>query len=134
MPTSPTSGRTEMDVANDRSTAVEFQTREAAERERRIAEFDRFAAERDQWRAKNAAYYKNLEKIVKFVVPEGANVLEIGSGTGDLLASLKPARGTGVDVSAAMVDVARRKHPRLEFLVDDAEKLDAPELAGRTYD
>ena len=33
-----------MDVANDRSTAVEFQTREAAERERRIAEFDRFNA------------------------------------------------------------------------------------------
>jgi SAM-dependent methyltransferase len=124
----------EMDVANDRSQGVDFQAREAAERERRISEYDRFAAERDGWRAKNAAYYRNLEKIVKFVVPEGASVLEIGSGTGDLLASLKPARGTGIDVSPGLVDIARRKHPHLEFLVDDAERLDAPELAGRTFD
>ena len=39
------------------------------------------------------AYYRAIERLVRFVVPEGASVLEIGCGTGDLLAALKPASG-----------------------------------------
>lgn len=113
---------------------VEFQAREADERERRIAEYDRHADQRDQWRSKNAAYYRNLERLIRFVVPEGANVLEIGSSTGDLLAALKPAQGTGIDISPSLVNIARDKHPHLEFIVGDGETLDAPELAGRTFD
>jgi SAM-dependent methyltransferase len=116
------------------SSQTDFQAREQALRARRIAEHDRFAAERDLWRAKNAAYYRNIEKLVKFVVPRGANVLEIGSGTGDLLAALEPARGLGIDISHKLVDIARTKHPGLKFAVADAETLDAPELAGRTFD
>ena len=111
-----------------------FLAREHSLRERRIAEYDRFAAERDQWRGKNAAYYRNIERLVHFVVPKGASVLEIGSGTGDLLASLEPRHGIGIDISPSLIDIARRKHPRLEFAVADAETLDAPELAGRTFD
>jgi SAM-dependent methyltransferase len=114
--------------------SAEFRTREAAARERRIAEYDRLADERDRWRAKNAAYYRNLERLVRFIVPDGANVLEIGSGTGDLLAALRPSRGTGIDISPSHVALARHKHPQLEFVVGDAETLDLPELAGRTFD
>jgi ubiquinone/menaquinone biosynthesis C-methylase UbiE len=121
-------------ASDTRRRVDEFARREAAERQRRVAEFDRFAAERDRWRAKNAAYYHAIERLVRFVVPPGASVLEIGSGTGDLLAALKPAQGVGVDVSPRFVDEARRKHPLLEFVVADAESLDAPELEGRTFD
>jgi len=112
----------------------EFETREQDLRERRAAVYDSFAAERDRWRTKNAAYYRNIEKLVQFVVPKGANVLEIGSGTGDLLAALEPKHGLGVDISANLVDIAKRKHPHLDFVVADAETLDAPELTGRTFD
>ena len=112
----------------------EFHDREAARRAERTAEYDRFADDRDRWRAKNAAYYRNIEQLVRFVVPKHANVLEIGSGTGDLLAALEPATGLGVDISPKLVDIARRKHPRLDFAVADAETLDSPELAGRTFD
>ncbi|HET9625896.1 MAG TPA: glycosyltransferase [Kofleriaceae bacterium] len=114
--------------------ATQFDLAEAAMREQRTSAIDRFAADRDRWRAKNAAYYRNVEKLVKFVVPEGANVLEIGSSTGDLLAALRPSRGVGIDVSPSLVEIARKKHPGLEFIVDSAETLDAPELAGRTFD
>ncbi len=117
-----------------KSESQEFHVREAMARERRIAEYDRFAEDRDRWREKNAAYYRNLERLIRFIVPEGASVLEIGSATGDLLAALKPAQGTGIDISPNLVEVARRKHPGLEFVVADAETLDAPELAGRTFD
>jgi ubiquinone/menaquinone biosynthesis C-methylase UbiE len=112
----------------------EFQAREQYVREQRVAEYDRFAMERDKWRSKNAAYYRNIERLVKFVVPKGGNVLEIGSGTGDLLASLEPKTGLGIDVSPKLVEIARRKHSHLKFVVGDAETLDVPELAGKTFD
>jgi len=111
-----------------------FERAERAARAAQVAALDASAAERDRWRARNRAYYAAIERLARFVVPEGASVLEIGCGTGDLLAALKPRQGVGVDISPRMIDVARGKHPGLEFVVDDAEALDAPELAGRTFD
>src|SRR4051812_42320918 len=116
------------EMASDTQHKSDFAAREALEKQRRIAEYDRFAAERDQWRAKNAAYYRAVERLVRFVVPPNARVLEIGCGTGDLLAALKPSEGVGVDISPRLVDEARRKHPLIDFVVADAETLEAPEL------
>jgi SAM-dependent methyltransferase len=64
-------------------------------------------------------------------VPPGARVLELGCGTGDLLASLEPSEGVGVDLSGAMVEQAVRRHPHLEFHHLAAERL---ELPGRQFD
>ena len=122
-------------MATGAATEAEgFRAREEAQRERRRAEYDRWAEERDRWRAKNRGYYRAIERLVKFVVPEGASVLEIGCGTGDLLAALKPARGVGLDLSSKQIEIARHKHPELELLVGDAETLELPELEGRTFD
>jgi SAM-dependent methyltransferase len=114
----------------------EFQLRADEEAQLRAAAYDEIADARDRWRMKNRAYYRAIERLVKFVVPEGASVLEIGSGTGDLLAAMKPQVGVGLDVSPRLVEIARRKHPGLEFVVGDVEQLDAPDapLAGRTFD
>jgi hypothetical protein len=38
-----------------------------------------------------------------FLVPSGASLPEYSCGGGDLLASLKPARGLGVDFSPDMI-------------------------------
>src|SRR5262249_55356804 len=111
-----------------------FQQREEAARQQRAAELDRFAPERERWVAKNAAYYRAIERLVAFCVPPGASVLEIGCGTGDLLAALKPADGVGVDLSSKLIERAREKHPQLQFIVSDAETLDAPELRNRRFD
>lgn len=111
-----------------------FARQEQERRKERIARYDQLAPERDRWRAKNPAYYASIERLVRFVVPEGASVLEIGCSTGDLLAALKPEEGLGVDLSPRLVELAREKHPELEFAVADAETLDAPELQGRTFD
>jgi SAM-dependent methyltransferase len=61
-------------------------------------------------------------------------VLEIGCGTGDLIAALDPKGGVGIDVSPRLVSESPRKHPLVDFVVDDAEALAAPELDGRTFD
>jgi glycosyltransferase involved in cell wall biosynthesis/SAM-dependent methyltransferase len=96
------------------------------------AHFDRVAAERPRWLARSRAYHDDVRALVSFIVPKGASVLEVGCGTGDLLAALEPARGLGVDFSPEMVRVARQRfpaasHPGLEFRVDDAEALETAE-------
>jgi len=75
-------------------------------------------------------YQRQLQNHFKFLVPPGLRVLEVGSGTGDLLAAVKPARGLGVDFSPAMVEHARRRHPQLEFQAADAAQFSA----GETFD
>jgi len=121
-------------VATSRAGGDDFARREAAERERRVASYDRHAGARDRWRRRHAAYYDAIERLVRFVVPEKAGVLEIGCSTGDLLAACKPSVGVGLDVSPALIEIARRKYPALEFITGDAETLDAPALGGRTFD
>jgi len=111
-----------------------FAEREARARRDQVAALDAVADERDRWRAKNAYYYRQIEALCRSVVPAGARVLEVGCGTGDLLAGLSPAEGVGIDLSLRMVERARRKHPGLSFFVADAETLEVPELFGQTFD
>lgn len=96
------------------------------------AHFDWVAAERPRWLARSRTYHDDVRALVSFIVPKGASVLEVGCGTGDLLAALEPSRGLGVDFSPEMVRVARQRfpaarHPGLEFRVDDAEALETAE-------
>ena len=78
---------------------------------------------RDRWRRRNWYYHQTIKEMCRSVIPEGSEVLEIGSGTGELLAALKPGYGLGVDISPAMVAEARSKYPRLRWQVGDAENL-----------
>lgn len=86
--------------------------------------FDRFADVEERWARRNAAYHRLVERLVALVVPPGARVLEIGSGGGNLLAALEPAQGVGIDVSERMVELARARHPQLEFRADLGESLE----------
>ena len=85
--------------------------------------FDRLGPERDRWKQKNRFYYESIENLCRFHVPPGSTVLQIGSGTGDLLNALSPSRGVGVDISRGMVEIASRKYPHLSFLVGNADDL-----------
>lgn len=82
--------------------------------------FDRIATGRQK---RNRYYHAELARFVSFLVPEGSTVLEIGSGTGDLLAATRPRTGVGVDLSPRTVEAARQRHPALEFVIGDAEDL-----------
>lgn len=94
----------------------------------KIEHFDAFAGERRKWRAKNRHYYEDLDSFIAFLVPENASVLELGCGTGELLARLKPGRGVGIDFSRNMINQAksafsREQFANLEFRVGDAENI-----------
>jgi len=89
--------------------------------------FEEIAGDYDRWKERSSYYYELLAGIYREFVPPGATVLEIGCGTGTLLASLRPRRGVGVDISPRMVEIAAAKFPGLSFHVADAEVLDLGE-------
>ncbi len=86
--------------------------------------FDSIGSKLDWWAQRNRYYYQDLDRLHQFLIPAGSKVLEIGCGTGDLLANIKPSLGVGIDISPAVIDLARSKHPHLNFHCLDAEYLD----------
>lgn len=84
--------------------------------------FNQIASQYDYWKEKNSYYYQNLKRLLGELIPASAIVLEIGCGTGDLLAALRPQTGLGIDISEEMIAVAQRKYadcPELKFLAAD---------------
>jgi glycosyltransferase involved in cell wall biosynthesis/SAM-dependent methyltransferase len=86
-------------------------------------QYDALAPQRDRWKAKNRFYHAALERIYIGLIPAGSRILELGCGTGDLLAAVKPALGVGIDVSGQMVHLAVKRYPGLNFIQGDAEHL-----------
>lgn len=93
--------------------------------------FDHYASSVGDWRMRNEGYHRMISSICRFYIPASSRVLEIGSGSGDLLAAMAPSRGVGIDISPQMVRLAASKHPDLEFLCMPAEFID---LKGEKFD
>lgn len=77
-------------------------------------------------RRRNPAYHQELDRLFGFLTPAGSRVLEVGCGTGRLLARLRPSYGLGIDVSEEKIIAARQlhaEHPELEFRTGRAEEL-----------
>lgn len=93
----------------------------------KIKHFNSIAEKHETKRKKRGYYHRELEKFLRFIVPSGSSVIEIGCGTGELLNALTPSRGLGIDISPNMVEKARRKFPSLQFEVGDLEALQIDE-------
>lgn len=92
-----------------------------------ITHWDQVAQKRDKWTGMGGWYHRRLEQIYKFIIHPNLRILEIGCGKGDLLASLKPTYGVGIDFSAEMIVRAKAAHPNIEFHQLDAHDLSALE-------
>ncbi len=120
--TTPATPVTEETRAPATGTGTEYAEIEAV--------FDAFVEEEERWHHRNATYHRQLQRLTRFLVPPGHRMLEIGCGAGRLLAALEPSEGVGVDVSARMVELARRQHPELRFEHAAGEQLEL----GETFD
>src|ERR1700737_3811839 len=76
----------------------------------------------------NAAYREDDRKFMRFLIPPGKRVLELGCGQGELLAALEPSYGVGIDFGARTIAKAKEQHPNLHFVQGDVE--DPATLAG----
>jgi ubiquinone/menaquinone biosynthesis C-methylase UbiE len=88
----------------------------------RISHWDKVAEKRNILNF-SSYYHKRLQTIMRFIVPPRQRIVEIGCGRGDLLASLQPSYGLGVDFSSKMLSQAKKRHPDLRFIQADAHEL-----------
>lgn len=88
-----------------------------------VSFYRKTAATRNRWKKRNRFYHHSLEKYFSFIIPEGKRVLEVGCGNGDLLNSVKPEYGVGIDFVPEYIETASAKYPHLKFHVDDVEEL-----------
>lgn len=110
-------------------------TRPLSPRKQKIrALADRWAPRRDAMIRRNRGFHEQDYRFLRFLVPENKRVLEVGCGTGSLLAALKPSAGVGIDLSENMVAVARANHPDLRFLVGDIENPETVAGIGEQFD
>jgi len=79
---------------------------------------------------KHSFVWELAASVVELLSPKaGERILDVGCGTGQLTARIadEGAEAVGIDNSKAMIEEARRRFPRLEFLVEDAHCFDFPE-------
>ena len=91
--------------------------------ENRKSHWDNLSKNRRHWHNWGKWYHRRLTEIYSSLVPPNQRVLEIGSGEGDLLASLKPSHGVGIDFSSEMITKANQSHPDMEFYQMDTHDL-----------
>ena len=77
------------------------------------------------------SYRQALAHYYNLIIPAGASVLEIGCGSGDLLARLNTQNVHGIDLSEVQIARARQKIPHGVFAVQPGETL---ELGDRKFD
>ena len=71
----------------------------------------------------SAGYYRRLAQVYRYLVPPRSRVLELGCGTGDLLAALEPTLGVGVDFAPDLLKRAAQSHPQLRFIQGEVDQL-----------
>jgi SAM-dependent methyltransferase len=81
-------------------------------------------------RRRHRYFFEYLARIIKTRVSSGLRVLEIGCGSGDLLAALEPSLGVGVDASARVIESARGHHSGSSLRFIHADATEPVVLAG----
>jgi SAM-dependent methyltransferase len=89
----------------------------------RILHWDQQSPKKGNRKRTGAFYHKLLRRYYRMTVPKGLRVLELGCGHGDLIATLKPAFGLGVDFSGGMLRYAQKRHPGLIFVRGDTHAI-----------
>lgn len=82
---------------------------------------DKFSEQRAKWLHYAQFFHMEDLRYLKFLIPEGSQILELGCGTGHVLADLNPSYGVGVDFSERMIEQARKTYPALTFICGDIE-------------
>ena len=89
----------------------------------RMAHWDIVSPGKQNENRPGAFYHKLLQHYYQFFISPGSRILELGCGQGDLLASLAPSSGVGIDFSREMIRCAAKKHKNLSFIQADAHDL-----------
>ena len=85
-----------------------------------------FTKHSDNWvkyRKKRAYYWDSITKYCNYFIHQNSSVLEVGCGTGELLASVKSENRTGIDFCEPLIEKAKSTYPDIHFELMDAENI-----------
>ena len=88
----------------------------------KIQYFNQLAAKRKK-RSLSAYYWNEITVYCNYYSHEDNAVLEIGCGSGDLLAGLAGAKKVGIDFSEEAIAWAKEKHKGIDFMVMDVNNI-----------
>src|SRR5437763_8103009 len=137
--TSPPNARTRADaLSNEPEPNAETWGSAALEQRRKRTGHDlaKIAARRESWINRNSYYYGLLNRLLRFLVEPQKKVLSVRCGTGNLLATVRPSDGKGIDICAEMVEIAQQRNPSLNFAVafPDKEEFGQSFRPGEKFD
>jgi SAM-dependent methyltransferase len=91
--------------------------------------YNSIAPQWDYWRSHNRFYHEQVSELVVGAIVPKRPVLDIGCGTGDVLASVRPSAGVGLNVAEKLTQMAREKYPdaELRFETFDADTVKVPD-------
>lgn len=82
-------------------------------------------AQKRKKRAVSSYYWNEISNYCNYFSHEDSSVLEVGCGSGDLLAAIEGSRKVGIDFSEEYIKWAKEKHQgkNIEFLTMDANEI-----------
>ena len=93
-------------------------------RQARINHWNRVSQQKKNSERPGVFYHKLLQYYYGFFIPPGLRILELGCGHADLLSSLNPSLGVGLDFSEEMVRTAKERHPNLNIIKADVHEIE----------
>ncbi len=98
----------------------------------RIRDFYNDASPESTWLGR---FYRSLlAKYYRHIIPSDATILEVGCGSGYLLAQLPNRDVTGIDIAEKQIDAARKRVPHGKFATAAAELMSSSGVLDRTFD
>ena len=85
-----------------------------------------FTRHADNWvryREKRAYYWDSITDFCNYFINKENTILEVGCGTGELLAAVNGRSKTGIDFCEPLIEKARQMHPDIRFEVMEAENI-----------
>ena len=73
-------------------------------------------------------------RVIKEIIPSDSSVLEIGCGNGNLIGKLNVTKAVGVDVSDKLIELAKKKFPKVSFFCDDINSYSKKLLSKDKFD
>lgn len=89
---------------------------------KRIAHWNAIAQKMRHWKGMGGYYHQRMNQVYSHLIPPGSRVLDIGCVDGNLLASLKPSVGIGVEIAPEMTALARERHPEFTYITSPEDR------------
>ena len=87
-----------------------------------LEHFESLALKNETLARQHSYYYGQIATWLRYVIPQGSRVVELGCSDGSMLDRLKPSHGVGIDFSQGYIRMARERYPNQQFVLADVTK------------